>query len=66
MKIALREIFSKKKAPCGECPYKLGLVETLVNPCPQCRQNGYSTYERFLKMPYQGKEPKNKDKWNRI
>ncbi len=60
--MTLREIFSKEKAPCGECPYKLGMVETLVNPCPQCRQNGYSTYEWLRKMQYQGKEPKNKDK----
>ncbi len=53
-----------EKEPCAKCPYKLGLVETLVNPCPQCRQNGYSTYEWLRKMPYQGKEPKNKE--NRI
>ena len=52
--------------PCAKCPYKLGLVETLVSPCPQCMQNGYSAYEWLRKMQYQGKEPKNKDKWNRI
>ncbi len=26
-------LFSK---PCSKCPYKLEIVETLVNPCPQC------------------------------
>ena len=30
-----------EKKPCAKCPYKLGLVETLVSPCPQCMQNGY-------------------------
>ena len=35
------------KAPCGKCPYKLGLVRTIVNPCPQCKADNYRTYERF-------------------
>ena len=33
--------------PCAKCPYKLGLVHTLVNPCPQCKEDGYQMYERF-------------------
>ena len=61
----LKEIISIKKAPCRKCPYKLGLVETLTNPCPQCKQDGYSSYEWFLKMRYQGKEPENKGKQGR-
>ena len=36
------------KAPCGKCPYKLGLVRTIVNPCPQCKADNYRTYERFV------------------
>lgn len=35
--------------PCRKCPYKLGYVKTLVNPCPQCKLNGYSSYDHFLK-----------------
>ena len=34
-------------SPCAKCPYKLGLVHTVVNPCPQCEDNGYQTFERF-------------------
>lgn len=34
--------------PCGKCPYKLGFVKTLINPCPQCKPDGYSAYEHFL------------------
>lgn len=33
--------------PCKKCPYKLKQVHTVVNPCPQCKLNGYSAYERF-------------------
>jgi len=51
-----------KKKPCDKCPYKLGAVETLVDPCPDCKQNGYKFYERFLELPWQGKLPESKDK----
>lgn len=36
--------------PCGKCPYKLGLVKTLIDPCPQCKLDGYSACEHFLKQ----------------
>lgn len=58
----LKEVVSQKKAPCGKCPYTLGLIQTVANPCPQCKQDGYSSYEWFLKMQLQGKEPENKGK----
>ena len=51
-----------KRKPCAKCPYKLGIVETPVNPCPQCRQNGYETYKRFLKLPWQKKIIESGDK----
>jgi len=50
------------KEPCAKCPYKLGQVQTISNPCPQCKQNGYDSYERFLKLPRQGKIPESGDK----
>jgi hypothetical protein len=34
--------------PCSKCPYKLGLIHTLVNPCPNCERNNYSTYEVYV------------------
>lgn len=37
----------KKSPPCPECPYKLGLVETVANPCPQCMLDDYKTFETF-------------------
>ncbi len=46
----LKEIISQKKAPCEKCPYKLGMIKTLANPCPQCKLNGYRSYEWFRNM----------------
>lgn len=33
--------------PCSKCPYKLGLVHTLISPCPRCRENGFGMFEHF-------------------
>lgn len=33
-----------------KCPYKLGKVRTVANPCHQCSLNGYSAHERFSKQ----------------
>lgn len=46
----LKDLARHAKPPCPQCPYTLGLVHTLTNPCPQCRENGYKTYERFIKQ----------------
>ena len=43
-----------KKPPCAQCPYTLGLVKTLHNPCPECKQNGYRMYEIFQQSKYMG------------
>ena len=40
----------KLTLPCSRCPYKLGLIKTLVNPCPQCKMNGYQIFERFRSL----------------
>lgn len=45
----LKKLFDKvTKSPCNKCPYALGQVKTLVNPCPQCKTNGYRMFERFV------------------
>ena len=46
----LNNLLHQIKPPCNKCPYKLGLVHTVVNPCPQCKENGYQTFERFQKQ----------------
>lgn len=38
--------------PCATCLYKLGMVKTLINPCPQCRAGGYKEF-------YQMRQEKN-------
>lgn len=39
-----------KKSPCSKCPYTRGLIHTVINPCPQCRSNGYQMYQWFQKQ----------------
>ena len=36
-------------SPCAKCPYKLGIIKTLINPCPQCKNSAYSTFKHFIK-----------------
>jgi hypothetical protein len=38
------------KQPCSKCPYKLGIIHTFRNPCPECKANGYKAYEQFEKQ----------------
>ena len=46
----LNDLLHQIKPPCDKCPYKLGLVQTLINPCPQCKENGYAMFEQFHKQ----------------
>ena len=47
LSLRIAKLLSKRNPPCPSCPYKLGIIRTPVNPCPQCEQNGYKTYEHF-------------------
>lgn len=48
----VREMISQLKPPCPKCPYTLGVVHTVINPCPKCKENGYQMFERFQrKLP---------------
>lgn len=46
----MKRFIYKLKAPCNKCSYKLGKIQTVVNPCPQCKLNGYQWYEQFKKQ----------------
>lgn len=46
----MKKLLYKLKSPCNQCPYKLGLVHTLVNPCPQCKMGNYRMFEEFKKQ----------------
>jgi hypothetical protein len=39
----LKKLFVKHH--CSKCPYKLGIIHTFRNPCPECKANGYKAYE---------------------
>lgn len=45
--MGIKKLFYQIKPPCSRCPYTLGQVHTLANPCPQCRGNDYQMFERF-------------------
>ena len=45
----MRKLLYKIKPPCPKCPYTLGQVHTLRNPCPECKENDYQMYGRFLR-----------------
>lgn len=51
--MTMKDILYRIKPPCDKCPYKLGLVHTVVNPCPQCKESNYKTYEQFQKLKNQ-------------
>jgi predicted nucleic-acid-binding Zn-ribbon protein len=38
--------------PCPKCPYTLGYVKFVVNPCPQCKLNNYKTYHILAEGKY--------------
>ena len=46
----MKRLIYKWKVPCNKCPYKLGKIQTVVNPCSQCKLNGYQGYEQFKKQ----------------
>lgn len=48
-----KKLSGKAEPPCSQCPYKLGLVETVVNPCPQCMLDGCRAYEWFMRQPFE-------------
>lgn len=45
----IKKLIYNIKTPCPKCPYTLGQVHTLADPCPQCRASGYQMFERFPK-----------------
>ena len=40
----------KTAKPCKKCPYKLGLVKFVQNPCLDCMENNYSVYKNLVKI----------------
>jgi len=43
-----------KKPPCIQCPYALGQVKMLRDPCPECKLNNYQMYEILQKGKFIG------------
>lgn len=45
----LKKLLDTILQPCNKCPYKLGIIKSVENPCPQCKLNGYNTYYMLKK-----------------
>ncbi|MFI3253582.1 MAG: hypothetical protein R3Y63_04470 [Eubacteriales bacterium] len=45
-----------KIPPCKKCLYKLGIVQTFVDPCPTCKMNGYNMLDFFSPTVFRGGE----------
>lgn len=52
----MKNKLNKSILPCTKCPYKLGIVKTLVNPCHQCKLNNYNAYKQFIEQMKRGAE----------
>lgn len=39
----------RETSPCARCPYHLGIIRTLVSPCPQCHGGGLWLAEEVLR-----------------
>ena len=44
----IRKLFHRDKPPCAKCPYTLGQVEFVRDPCPECKANNYATYHTLV------------------
>jgi len=42
------------KSKCEKCPYALGQVQFVQNPCPHCKANRYETYHRLIEARKNG------------
>ena len=47
--------------PCPKCPYRLHQIHTFVNPCPQCKENNYKSYDIFMRQVL-GQCPRDEDR----
>lgn len=57
----IKKLIYDIKPPCTQCPYTLGTVHTLQNPCPECRANGYQMFKQFQRNNHS--VPAAKDQW---
>ena len=59
MRIIMKLIYLIKP-PCQKCPYTLGLVKFVENPCSLCKMHGYNMYDILANGKYKHNEVKNR------
>lgn len=42
------KLIDRIKPPCPKCPYTLGKVQFVENPCPSCKLNDYAMYYSLI------------------
>ena len=40
------------KPPCAKCPYTLGKVKFIYNPCHTCKMDNYKMYQMLIEGKY--------------
>jgi len=46
--MGLKKLVNTVKPPCYKCPYMLGQIVFVTDPCCQCKTNNYDTYYRLI------------------
>ena len=41
-----------RNKPCLKCPYKLGIIMCVTNPCVECERDNYSAYDAFVAQTF--------------
>ena len=44
----IRKLADKLKPPCPKCPYTLGHVQFVKDPCFMCKLNDYNVYYELI------------------
>ena len=63
--MGIKKIIQSIKPPCPKCPYKLGRVQFVTNPCSVCKDSGYQTYYMLTEGNCRFPEVKNKANYER-
>jgi len=50
--MSIKKLIYLFKPPCPKCPYTLGHVKFVYNPCPSCKLDGYQMYHVLIEGKY--------------
>ena len=56
----LERLINKIIPPCHKCPYKLGHVKFVIDPCPRCKVDNYSMYYQLTQRRFKPPDTHNR------